>query len=105
MLKVVVCIGSSCHVRGSKQIVEELQYLIEENSLKDKIELSGTFCTGNCEKGVCVTVDGKLYSVSPDTTKKFFNEVILKEVGKMKSSETVKKKAAGTLKKSSKKEL
>ena len=38
-MKVTVCIGSSCHIKGSRQVVEELQYLIAQNGLKDKVEL------------------------------------------------------------------
>ena len=63
MLKVTVCIGSSCHLKGSRQVVEGLKKLIDENKLADKVELSGTFCMGKCEQGVCVTVDGELCSV------------------------------------------
>ena len=45
-MKVTVCIGSSCHIKGSRQVVERLQYLIHENSLGDKVDLGGTFCMG-----------------------------------------------------------
>ena len=76
-MKVVVCIGSSCHVKGSRFVVEELEKLINENNVADKVELSGTFCIGKCEEGVCVTVDGKFFSVTPETTKDFFKENIL----------------------------
>lgn len=42
-MKVTVCIGSSCHLKGSRQVVEEFQHLIAENELNDKVELGGTF--------------------------------------------------------------
>ena len=45
-MKCTICIGSSCHLKGSRQIVEELQYLVKENHLEDKVELGGTFCMG-----------------------------------------------------------
>ncbi len=77
-MKITVCIGSSCHIKGSRQVVEQLQYLITQNNLKDKTELAGTFCMGRCQDGVCVTVDGKDYSVSPDTVNEFFEKNILK---------------------------
>lgn len=80
MLKVTVCIGSSCHVKGSRQVVDELTYLVKENGLKDKVELAGTFCLGKCEQGVCVTVDGKLFSVQPDNVKDFFNKEVVTRV-------------------------
>ena len=79
-MKVIVCIGSSCHIKGSRQVVEELQYLIAQNNLGDKVELGGTFCMGRCQEGVCVTVDGKFHSVSPDTLEEFFDKEIKAKV-------------------------
>lgn len=76
-MKITVCIGSSCHLKGSRQVVEQLQYLIAQHNLKDKIDLGGTFCMGNCQNGVSVTLDDKLYSLSPDTTKDFFEKEVL----------------------------
>lgn len=78
---VTVCIGSSCHLKGSRAVVTDLQRLIGENNLNDKVELKATFCMNSCEKGVCVTVDGVLFSVSPDTVEGFFKDEIL---GKLK---------------------
>ena len=77
-MKVTVCIGSLCHIKGSRQVVEKLQDLILNNNLKEQVDLKGTFCMGQCQKGVCVTVDGKLYSVSPETVEEFFNKYVLK---------------------------
>lgn len=79
-MKITVCIGSSCHIKGSRQVVEQLQYLIRENGLDDKVELSGTFCMGRCQQGVCVTVDNEFCSVSPETVKEFFSEKVLAKV-------------------------
>lgn len=79
-MKVTVCIGSSCHIKGSRQVVEQLQYLINENSLGDKVDLGGTFCMGKCQQGVCVTVDDEFYSVTPDTVCDFFEKSIKAKV-------------------------
>ena len=79
-MKVTVCIGSSCHLKGSRPVVEQLQYLIAQHNLKDKIDLGGTFCMGNCQNGVSVTLDDKLYSLRPDTTKDFFEKEVLPKV-------------------------
>lgn len=76
-MKVVVCIGSSCHLKGSREVVEKLQNLINDNDLKDKVTLSGKFCMGNCQNGVSVTVDGELFSVSPDIVEEFFKTNVL----------------------------
>lgn len=78
-MKVTVCIGSACHVKGSRHVVEDLQFLIAENNLKEKVELSGTFCMSECGKdGVCVTVDDKKYNIDPKKVTEFFNETIVK---------------------------
>ena len=78
-MKVTVCIGSSCHIKGSRQVVEQLQSLISENNLGDKVDLGGTFCLGNCQQGVCVSVDNAFHSVSPETVGEFFaNEILAK---------------------------
>ena len=79
-MKITVCIGSSCHIKGSRKVVEALQQLIAENHLEDKVELSGTFCMNKCQQGVCVSVDDAFHSVTPDTVVDFFNDYVLAEV-------------------------
>ena len=76
-MKITVCIGSSCHLKGSRQVVEQLQYLISQNNLKEKVSLTGTFCMGNCQQGVCVTIDDKKFSLTPETAKDFFETEVL----------------------------
>lgn len=71
-MKVTVCIGSSCHLKGSRHVVEDLQNLIAENRLSEKVELGGTFCMGECQQGVCVSVDEEFFSVTPETVGEFF---------------------------------
>lgn len=79
-MKITVCIGSSCHIKGSRQVVEKLQSLIHENGLNDKVDLAGTFCMGKCQQGVCTTVDGEFFSVTPDSVEDFFNANVLAKV-------------------------
>ena len=79
-MKVIICIGSSCHLKGSRQIVERLQALVQEKGLEDKVELGGTFCMGDCVNGVNVTVDGVKRSVSPETVDEFFEKEVLAKV-------------------------
>ena len=76
-MKVTVCIGSSCHLKGSRLIVEELQSLIEMNGLQDSVELCGAFCVGNCVEGVCVKIEEELFSLKPENTKVFFEDEVL----------------------------
>ena len=76
-MKITICIGSSCHLKGSRQIVEEMQRLVAEHQLKDHIELAGKFCMGNCQNGVCVTIDDENFSLKPEDTRAFFDNEVL----------------------------
>jgi len=53
-----VCVGSSCHLRGSYSIIHEFQQLIKEHGLEDQVTLQANFCAGRCQKAVAVTIDG-----------------------------------------------
>ena len=79
-MTLTICIGSSCHLKGSRQVVEQLQTLIAENKLEDKVELGATFCLGKCQQGVCVMVDEDFHSVSPDTVEEFFENAVRAKV-------------------------
>lgn len=79
-MKITVCIGSSCHLKGSRQVVEQLQKLVAENKLEDKVELGATFCLGKCQQGVCVMADEEFHSVSPDTVEEFFENAVRAKV-------------------------
>ena len=76
-MKVTICIGSACHLKGSREIIKEMQDLVAKNGLGDKVDLNGAFCSGNCVNGVCVTVDGELFSVQPENTKAFFEKEVM----------------------------
>ena len=67
-----VCVGSSCHIKGSPEIVDLLNKAIEENKLESEVTLAGSFCIGKCNRiGVSITVDDE---VSTGITKENFNE-------------------------------
>lgn len=84
MVKVTICIGSSCHLKGSRQIVETFQSLVSKKKLADRVELNGSFCMGNCVNGVNVIVDGKQFSVSPETAEQFFDKEIFAKISNIK---------------------
>lgn len=79
-MKITVCIGSSCHVKGSRQVVETLNRLIAENALQDKVSMGGTFCLGKCGSHVSISVDDTYHSVSPENVEAFFQQEILAKV-------------------------
>lgn len=79
MLIVQVCVGSSCHLKGSHEIVELLQKAIEEHHLEDDVILSGSFCIGKCNRvGVTVQINDDIHvGITRDNFRDFFNEKIL----------------------------
>ena len=74
-----VCVGSSCYLKDSPEIVELLKSAVEENHLEDEITLAGSFCIGKCNReGVTVQVDDEIYiGITKETFKEFFSEKVL----------------------------
>lgn len=75
-----ICVGSSCHIKGSQKIVELMKNAVEENHLGDVVTLCGTFCQGHCDNpGVTVQIDDTTHTgVTPESFYDFFNNQILK---------------------------
>ena len=75
-----VCVGSSCHLKGSADIVELFQNLIQEHGLENEITLAGSFCIGKCNRiGVTVQIDDEIHTgINRENFKEFFTENILK---------------------------
>lgn len=76
-MKITVCVGSTCHLLGSKRVVDKFKELVSEHHLDDKVELAGKFCMGKCGEGVCVTIDGVTTSIQPENAEEFFNSEVL----------------------------
>ncbi|MGN0205190.1 MAG: (2Fe-2S) ferredoxin domain-containing protein [Coprococcus sp.] len=79
-MTITICIGSSCHLKGSRTIIQKLGELITARQLNDKIELNGSFCMGECANGVCVKINEELFGVSPDTVESFFETEVLRRL-------------------------
>lgn len=79
---VQICVGSSCHIKGSPEIVELLQKAVEEHHLEDEITLAGSFCIGKCNRlGVTVQVDDDVYTgITRDNFKEFFTDHIVNKI-------------------------
>ena len=78
MRNICVCVGSSCHLKGSYEIIKTFQELIKKYNLEDQIELKAEFCCGNCNNPVSVKVDGRgPFSVDKDKAMEFFKKRVL----------------------------
>lgn len=68
-----VCVGSSCHLRGSYDVIEEMKRLIKKYGVEDKVDLQATFCVGNCTNGVSVLADEVLlHNANKDNCEELF---------------------------------
>ena len=87
MLFVQVCVGSSCHLKGSQEIVELLQSAVAENHIEDDVVLSGSFCIGKCNRvGVTVQVDDDVYvGITRENFSEFFKKNILDVIERERS--------------------
>ena len=79
MLVVQICVGSSCHLKGSQEIVTLMQKAVEDYNLDGDVVLTGSFCIGKCNReGVTVQVDDDVYTgITPQNFKEFFTNNIL----------------------------
>ena len=79
MLFVQICVGSSCHLKGSQDIVELFEEAIEEYKLEDDIVLSGSFCIGKCNRvGVTVQINDDVHvGVTRENFREFFKTNVL----------------------------
>ena len=59
MVEIKVCVGSSCHMKGSYQVVKTFEQLIKQNGLENIVKLKASFCLGCCLDGIATTVNGK----------------------------------------------
>ena len=74
-----ICVGSSCHLNGSPEIVELLTQAVKDHKLEDEITLAGSFCIGKCNRvGVTVQVDDVIHTgINRENFKEFFNDKVL----------------------------
>lgn len=77
-MELKVCIGSACHIKGSYNVINAFQQLIEEYQMYNKVELKAVFCLGHCTKAVSVQIDeSEIYSVSGTSARQFFEAEVL----------------------------
>ncbi|MGL4335541.1 MAG: (2Fe-2S) ferredoxin domain-containing protein [Turicibacter sp.] len=80
-MKVIkICVGSSCHLKGSYEVIHRFQELLKEYQLEEEIELRAAFCLGQCTKAVSVMLpSGEVIAVSPDEVKQVLQDRIMKD--------------------------
>lgn len=83
-MRIQICIGSSCHLKGSREVIALFQENIAKYNLDAKVELAGSFCMGECQAdGVSVCIDdNKRIKVTVSNFNEMFEKYVLKVVGR-----------------------
>jgi len=77
-----ICVGSSCHMKGSPEIIELLEKSVADHHLETEVTLAGSFCIGKCNRiGVTVQVDDEIHTgITRENFKEFFTENVLNKI-------------------------
>jgi NADH:ubiquinone oxidoreductase subunit E len=78
MVTITVCVGSSCHIKGSRDVIMGFNELLKEYHLENKVELKGSFCMERCAEGLNWQIDDA--SISSDSVEhalKTFRERVI----------------------------
>jgi len=79
---VTVCVGSSCHIKGARQVIDRFNLLVKRHRLDDRVELKGSFCMERCGEGINWQInDEPLTSASADNAVETFRQRILDPLG------------------------
>lgn len=78
MEEIIICVGSSCHLKGSERVIEIFKNEIDSHNLSSELKLSGSFCQGNCTQGVNIEINGeKIAGVNAENAAAIFAEHLL----------------------------
>ena len=81
MVRISVCVGSACHLRGAHGILEAFMTLIDKYHVQAQVDLEGNFCQGKCTEGVVIRINDEIIThVSKEKVHGIFVDKIL---GKM----------------------
>ena len=82
MVTIVVCVGSSCYVRGSEGLAQTFEGLIKQRGLDARVEVTGAFCMDQCSMGVSIRVEDEVYRcVNPQSALAFFEDAVMSRIG------------------------
>ena len=64
MITVTVCVGSSCHIKGAREMIARFNDFLTKEGLGDKVELKGSFCMDRCGEGINWQINDEIFSSS-----------------------------------------
>jgi len=83
-ITLTVCVGSSCHLKGSYELIQFLKEIIKSNTLEQKVILKGCFCMEKCTEGVNVEINEELFSISSVIEmKEIFQDKVVHKISRL----------------------
>ncbi|MCI2425482.1 [FeFe] hydrogenase, group A [Candidatus Acetothermia bacterium] len=83
-MEIQVCVGTSCYLRGSYGVIQELAALIEKQGLSDRVNVQATFCLEQCDRGPSAVIDGQiLEGVTEERLPAIFEEMVVKKLAQL----------------------
>ncbi len=83
VVTIFVCVGSACHLKGSYNIINQLQQIIEDKNLGEEVAVKAALCLGNCMNAVSASIDGgEVVSLSNENVRSFFEKDVMEKLKK-----------------------
>ena len=94
MITVTVCVGSSCHIKGARDMITQFNDILTKEHLEKKVELKGSFCMERCGEGINWMIGDEILS-SPSAAEgaKLFRKKVLGALKKKKTPKTAPKRS------------
>jgi NADH:ubiquinone oxidoreductase subunit E len=82
-MNIYICVGSSCHLKGSYDVIQLMKQALIDHNLTDSVNLSAAFCLGKCTDGVTVKINDEIIcGVSKENFDDFFYQHVLAHFNK-----------------------
>ncbi|MFQ6034339.1 MAG: (2Fe-2S) ferredoxin domain-containing protein [Sedimentisphaerales bacterium] len=62
MITVTICVGSSCHIKGARELIARFNDFLRKENLEDRVELKGSFCMERCGEGINWRINDEILS-------------------------------------------
>jgi len=75
-VKVGVCLGTNCYLKGSQHVLNAVLRHTDEKGLENRLDVRASFCFERCEHGPNASIDGAVYTCTPESIIEILNERI-----------------------------
>ena len=76
-IKVGVCLGTNCYLKGSQHVLNAVLRHADEKGLENRLDVRASFCFERCEHGPNVSIDGEgVCACTPENVIAMLNEKI-----------------------------